>query len=181
MMEDFKEAWAAVNERKSGKQISPVIKCPAEGLYYTEVARYTSQLSRYIEIFGSENVKVILFDDFISDLRNVYTDLLRFIGVNDSIIPPFKVYNANKTYRSETLRNLTVDAPRWLKRIGQSLFPHQSKHRDWLMKKLWQVNTKTEQRSTGDAALRKKIIEQYAEEIARLEKLLGRDLAHWKR
>ncbi|MFI5136136.1 MAG: sulfotransferase, partial [Chitinophagales bacterium] len=40
IISDFAEAWKAAPERKAGNKISPVIKCPVEGLYYTEIGKY---------------------------------------------------------------------------------------------------------------------------------------------
>jgi hypothetical protein len=178
---DFEEAWKAERDRREGRRISPVIKCPVEGLYYSSIADYAEQLQRYLEVFGADKVKVILFDDFASKTKEVYADLLRFIGVSDAILPDLKVYNARKTVRSERLRNLTVNAPEWMKQIGQFFFPHQSRQRDWLMEMLWKMNTKVIDKPAMNDSFRKEVINHYLPSIQRLERMTARDLSAWYR
>ena len=176
---DFKEALAAEDDRRQGRQISAFIKCPVEGLYYSEVAAYSNQVQRYLDIFGKENVKVILFDDFVSGTKNIYTGLLRFLGVNETLLPEFKIFNASKTTRNEWLKRLTIASPEWMKAIGKAIFPHQSKRRDALMQWLWKMNTKGAPREEMDPQLRLELIRQFTPEIHRLEKVIERDLSHW--
>lgn len=176
---DFKEALSAEADRRNGRNISPTIKCPVEGLYYSEVAAYPDQVQRYLDVFGKEKVKVILFDDFVSDTKSVYTGLLRFLNLDETFIPEFKVFNASKTARSEGLKRLTVASPGWMKAIGRLIFPHQSKRRDTLMQWLWKMNTKETPRKEMDPQLRMQLVHQFTPEIHRLEKMLERDLSHW--
>ncbi|HYV91238.1 MAG TPA: sulfotransferase [Chitinophagales bacterium] len=184
---DFENALNAEADRKQGQQISSAIKCPVEGLYYSEVAAYSGQVQRYYDIFGKEKVKVILFDDFISDTKKVYADLLHFLSVDETVLPhgngdspEFKIFNANKTTRSEPLKRLTIAPPQWMKVMGRKIFPHQSKRRDLLMQWLWKVNTKEEERKRIDPQLRKKLISQFTPEILNLEKVIDRDLSRWR-
>ena len=176
---DFEEAWNAVAERKSGKRISKVIKCPVEGLYYTEIGKYSEQLQRYYDVFGRDKVKVILFEEFKSNTKAVYSDLLKFLEVDVSIIPELKVYNSSKTIRSSWMRNMTVNAPQWMRKTGRTIFPHQSGRRDWLMKTLWKINTKEAEKKKLSSSLRSILLNHYQDDIQRLENLIGRDLSIW--
>lgn len=176
---DFGEAWRAEADRKEGKRISPVIKCPVEGLYYSEIAKYSEQLQRYINLFGKDRVWIFLYDDLSSRPKEMYTELLRFLSVTEIVPPDFKVYNSSKTIRSSWMRNMTINAPAWIRRTGRTLFPHQSRRRDWLMKTLWQINTREAERKKLDSSLRQQIIEHYLPDIHRLEEMLQRDLAGW--
>jgi len=178
-IDDFEEALKAEPDRRVGKRISSAIKCPVEGLYYSEIATYPEQIQRYYDVFGKEKVKVILFDDFVSDTKKVYIDLLRFLGVSKILPAEFKIFNANKTTRNEILKRLTIAPPQWMKKIGRKIFPHQSKQRDLLMQWLWRVNTKEEERKKIDPQLRKRLISQFTPEIERLSKVIDRDLSHW--
>jgi len=53
--------------------------------YYTEGSRYYRGVKKYIDTFGEANVKVILFEDMISDLETTIGDLLSFIGVSGGL------------------------------------------------------------------------------------------------
>jgi len=175
----FEEALEAEPDRRAGKRISPIIKSPVESLYYSEVAKYPEQVQRYCDLFGKEKVKVILFDDMVNDTRQVYLDIVRFLSIDDTHLPEFKIFNASKTTKSESLKRLTVAAPAWLRTIGRKIFPHQTHRRDWLMKWLWKVNTREEERKAMSPGLRKKLTDQFTPEIRQLEKVINRDLSHW--
>lgn len=177
---DFEEALHAIPDRKQGLRISASIKCPVEGLYYYDVAAYATQVQRYLEIFGKEKVKVILFDDLVADTKRTYAGLLQFIEVEEIMPATFTQFNRNKTTRSNLLKQLTVHTPHILKRAGRWLFPHQSVRRDRLMYWLWKINSKELKRPSMNPALRKLISSKMKEEITALEELLGRDLSHWR-
>jgi hypothetical protein len=178
---DFEEALNAQEDRKLGLRISKVIKCPVEGLYYFDIGEYYEQVKRYTDVFGSDRVKIILYDEFAADTRQVYTSVVEFIGVDHSFIPEFEVYNANKTTRSDWLKRMTIAAPSFLKSAGKLLFPHQSKRRDYLMYWLWKMNTRRLKRTEMNPALRKQLTERFKPGIHQLEALLKRDLSLWLR
>ena len=98
-LETFEDALAAEERRKKGIDI-PEHTNWVKLLYYTEIVRYTEQVKRYIDIFGREQVHVIFFDDFKSDIEAVYRNLLEFLEVNPNFQPEFPVVNANKVMRS---------------------------------------------------------------------------------
>ncbi|HUM46067.1 MAG TPA: hypothetical protein PLD84_04000, partial [Chitinophagales bacterium] len=177
---DFETALNAQDDRKKGLRISPAIKCPVEGLYYYDVAAYALQVKRYLDLFGSEQVKVILFDDFVTHTKEVYRELLKFLEVEEIVPDEFEVFNASKTTRSGLIKKVTVHTPAWVRRAGRWLFPHQTARRDWLMFWLWKINTKEVKRRPLDPALRMKIATIMKAEIEALEILLGRDLSHWR-
>ncbi len=179
-IDDFGEALHAEKDRRLGKRISGLIKCPIEGLYYSEAGNYATQLERYYQISGKEKVKVILFEDFTSDTKTVYADLLRFLNVNQINITSFPAYNSSKKVKSSLLKKLTIDPPVWLKDAARKILPHQSPQRDRLMDWLWKVNTVRAQRSKMNEELRSRLINQFNPGIDRLEKLIDRDLSSWR-
>lgn len=181
IIDDFEEALNAQEDRRKGLRISSTIKCPVEGLYYFEVASYYHQVKRYLELFGKAQVKIILFDDLAGNTNGVYDDILKFLEVSDYKPAGFKVFNSSKTTRSSWIKQLTINAPSWLKGAGQWLFPHQSKRRDLLMFWLWKLNTREVKRKELDPGLRKQLTEKFRNEIINLQSLIGRDLTHWLR
>ncbi len=177
---DFKEALDAQADRKKGLRIAPFVKCPIEGLFYYEVAAYGSQVQRYLELFGNNRVKVILFDDFIHDTERIYLEVLSFLHV-DAILPSaFAVYNASKETRSSFVKRMVVQTPYWIKAAGKWVFPHQTKRRDWLMYWLWRLNSKQTVRPPLSKALRDVITANMKAEIDLLQQLIGRDLSRWQ-
>ncbi|MBA2407926.1 MAG: sulfotransferase [Chitinophagales bacterium] len=176
---DFEEAIAAQDERKEGKRISPTIKCPVEGLYYFDVAAYSNQVKRYIDLFGKERVKVILFDEFSDNTTTAYLNLLKFLDVDPVLPSTFKIFNQRKVTRSNLLKQLTIAPPEWLKSTGRWLFPHQSKGRDWLMFWLWKLNTIPVDRKALSPVLRESLTEKFKDDIKILESVIDKDLSGW--
>ena len=68
-IEGFEMALQAEFARKKGQQLPPYIGCPYEALHYSEVPRYYEQVKRYIDVFGKENVHIILFNDFAKSTK----------------------------------------------------------------------------------------------------------------
>ena len=150
-----------------------------ESLYYSEIPRYSEQLQRYFELFGRERVKVILFDDLKRSPRDVYEQTLNFLGVDPAFEPDFAVHNAaaptpdSRAYRawkSSTLRY----------RI-RSLAPQRlyDRIREMRKRKLARAAARNPRQPLAPA-VRAGLTRQFAEEIDRLEALIGRDLSDWR-
>ncbi|MEM9170209.1 MAG: sulfotransferase [Pseudomonadota bacterium] len=59
--------------------------------HYVGVSRYAEQVKRYLDQFGEDAVKTILFEDFADDPASVYRDVCTHIGVDPSFAPDFSV------------------------------------------------------------------------------------------
>jgi len=172
-IEDFREALDAEPDRKAGRRI-PKSAHLVDGLFYRETVRYAEQLERYFRTFGREKVHVILFDDFKADLGATYRATLRFLGVSEHFTPEFAVVNPNKRARSKLLREFVQAPPESVKRLSRLLFPRPV--RQAVMKRLDRANVRYEARAPLDPALRDELRREFAPEIGKLSRLLGRDL-----
>jgi len=75
---------------------------------YREVVRFESQLRRYLDLFGEEQVHVILLDDLRDHPGRTFEACLRFLDVDTGVVPRFDVVNPRKAARSGA-------AQRWIK------------------------------------------------------------------
>ena len=66
---DFEEALAAEPMRKKENFESPNKHDPR--LLYREVVKYYTQVKKYFDTFGRENVKVIIFDDYMKNKSTI--------------------------------------------------------------------------------------------------------------
>lgn len=175
-IEDFNEALNAEAERKKGLRI-PNHVLFIKGLFYRETVRYAEQVKRYFDVFGRDNVNVIIYDDFRSQTAEVYKKTLNYLGVDTEFVPHFQVINPNKKFRSAVLqRMLGEDAPavvQW----GRDLFPSFLKRRmkQWLLS----MNIRYVVRPEMPIAIRKQLQQELASEVHKLSDLLGRDFTHW--
>lgn len=50
-----------------------------------ERSLYSEDVKRYLNIFGAKQVKIIIFEEFIKDPKSIFRDILKFLGINQSI------------------------------------------------------------------------------------------------
>jgi hypothetical protein len=146
------------------------------GFEYRKAARFCHQISRYTRLFGRERIHFILLDDVRHSPENVYADVLRFLEVDDSFRPHFKIVNPNKRIRSTWMMDLLRS--RWpLKRLFARSLPLAARRRivDFV------VGTATEPvpRPPMDPGLRERLSLEFEPEVRKLAELVGRDLSSW--
>jgi hypothetical protein len=97
--QDFAQALAAEPDRKAGRRIPKTLYLMPEALYYSEIVKFSEQLTRYFDRFGRENTHVIIFDDFKADTPGVYRSTLEFLEVDSSFQPDLTPLNPNSRAR----------------------------------------------------------------------------------
>jgi hypothetical protein len=170
---DFEQALAAEDHRRLGARLPAGVRRP-EGLQYRSYGRYASHVRRYIETFGSQSVKVILYDDFTADPAKIYRETLEFLEVDPSFQPGFPIVNQNKGVRSKLLQRLTY-APLFLENVTR--LPAPIAHPIWRFLK--RLNMRYEPRHALDPQVRARLVDDFADDIRELSRLIGRDLALW--
>lgn len=123
---DFLKALALEDSRRAGQNIPQYCHNPFY-LYYSWLVEYKQHIERYVEVFGSENVKIILFDDILSDERKAYLEVLDFLRLCDrEFVPPRPDRNPSHALRFASLRQLvfTPAIKKWLyTKTPRSLLP----------------------------------------------------------
>lgn len=182
---DFADALAAETDRREGRRIPPNNSSYPWRLFYRESARFSEQLRRYFEVFGSDAVRVVVFDDLVADPERTYRDLLDFLTVDQDFLPDFEVMNPNKRIRSGRIQNLIwqlSDPASRVRRIATKAIPAHALRSVLLrhgMPALDHFNTVVGPRDRLNPAIRRQLAEEFAEEIENLGRLLDRDLSHW--
>ena len=117
--ENFETALAAEENRKQGRQLARRVITPA-WLFYSEFVKYADQISRFLEYFDMDRIKIIIFDDFIQNTREIYRNVLEFLDINPEFSPKFEIVNPNKQIKWPLVKKYTLDSPyfrktlRWL-------------------------------------------------------------------
>lgn len=171
-IENFEEALAAESLRKRGVKLPKRTRIYKKHLY-TEVVKFSEQVKRYFDLFGRENVHVIIYDDFKKDTAKVYKDTLKFLGIDSNFQPEFKIINPNKKVRSKMLQKILIDPPS----LALILIPKE--YRETIVKTLMRLNTQYMPRPSMSPELRKQLQKKFESEIEQLSNLLGRDLTYW--
>lgn len=175
----FEQALLAEKERRKGQRLPPYIGCPYQALYYSEVARYSRQVQRYLDVFGTRQVMVIVYDDFARHTADVYRAVLQFLEIDADFQPEFKRVNTNKTVRWGFLRNLMRQRPAFLVSLIKKILPQRSR-REAIQAKLWQLNTHYTDRKRLPPDLYRQLTNAHIYDITRLEQIINRDLTAWK-
>lgn len=172
---DFASALAAEPDRKAGRRIPDATNVP-QVLYYRESVRYSDQVERYIATFGPSRVHIIVFDDFKADSERVYRTTLEFLGVDTTIPVATQVINPNKVARSRLATRLISNPPAALRALARLVDrPTRKRLYRWLLN----LNARTARRQPMDDQLRDRLVDEFAPEVDRLAKLIGRDLSAW--
>lgn len=177
-IEDFGEALAAEEDRKAGLRL-PANPYPVAGLYYREVARYTEQVKRFLDAFGREQVKIILYDDFKIDPAGVSQELFSFLNVSAPYPVEVSVINASKRIRNRRLASFLDPPPALVSKVGRMLTS--AERRRQLFQSVRELNTEHAPRQPLPPELRRQLQLEFAPDVERLSELLGRDLSHWSR
>ncbi len=59
--------------------------------HYTQVGLYSQQIQRYLDAFGSERVKVLLYDDYKRSPNRVFAEVCQFLEIESSFNPDMTV------------------------------------------------------------------------------------------
>jgi Sulfotransferase domain len=102
---DLRKALALEPERREGRRLPRGRPIPQQ-LYYSDHVRYVEQLERYSSHFGRERILVLIYDDFQADNRAGARQVLRFLGLDESVeLEPVRT-RALKGVRSPLLKHL---------------------------------------------------------------------------
>lgn len=134
------------------------------GLYY-------EQVKRYLDTFGQDAVKIILYEDLISRIDETMADIYSFIGVDDSFkADTSKQHNAfsypknwlvAKLYTSKTIRKVVKNfAGNNLNNIKNIFFGKDKK-------------------PELSAAVNDKLKQLYGADLVKTQDLLQKDLSNW--
>jgi hypothetical protein len=104
---DLAKAIALEDARRAGRRIPPFSQAP-QALLYSDHVRYVEQLRRLHDAFPSEQVLVLIYDDFRRDNAATVRRVLRFLDVDDELaIEPIQT-DALQAVRSPLLYELST-------------------------------------------------------------------------
>ncbi len=177
--QDFERAWRLQARRRQGLDLPP----HSRGAFlqqYEELGRFGSQTERLLSVFPREQVKLILYDDFVASPKKVYGDVIEFLEIPHDQRAEFPRVNENKRSRLAWLRNFAKKPPpalhatiRRLKRTvgGEGISA--------VKRKIVALNTVSEKRPPLSPGFRAELVDCFREEVALLSRLMDRDLSHW--
>ncbi len=171
----FPLALEAEPGRRSGR-FPPPAPYPAAIYFYRAIAMFSEQVERYLATFWEGRVHILLQEDLRHDPASVNRGLLSFLGVDPASAPDFPVINVNKRVRSVAFQQLLYNPTRPGRRLLRRMFPFPAARRRLVDAAVgWNV-VRTPRRPLS-RGLRQRLQAEFAPEVDRLGRLLGRDLA----
>lgn len=177
---DLEGALAAETDRRAGRRIPPDSN-PFLATY-RDRARFGEQLPRWFDAFGPSKVHVIVFEELIVQPEEQFWRLLEFLGVDDTYRPPsFAAYNIAHGTRSSLIRSALRSrlAQGFVWRVLPALIGDARTR--GLSRRLSHSRVTRRPIDRGDVpvALRAELERELGPDVARLSKLLGRDLGEF--
>jgi len=140
---------------------------------YLDAGLYAQQIRRYLDLFPSRQLKVMFYEDLVSDPRSFVRDVWNFLELsNGPELTDTEPLNAARTTRRGVLESLAGKIFRGRDLIGLAPGPLQGPMR-------WLFREKSMVRPLLDPGVRQTLIEYYREPNGELERLVGRDLSSW--
>ena len=72
---------------------------------YVGYGLYSEQVKRYIETFGNDKVKIVIFEEFILNTKDMLRSILVFLGIDESAELPDNIGKAFNTYSAPRFRH----------------------------------------------------------------------------
>ncbi|TWT54763.1 Sulfotransferase domain protein [Rubripirellula amarantea] len=175
---DFERAWARQTERAQASNVPKACLNPVM-LQYKTVGNLGQQVKRAMNIVPSNQLLVVLHDDFRTSPGNVYRRILSFLDLPDDGRKEFPLVNEAMAARAKWLtRLLQSDQARTLTQtLKRTLKGPFYQFADRAKK---QMSMKKQPKSELERSFRTELINAFETEVALLEELLDRDLSNWR-
>ena len=175
---DFVAAWKLQDARARGQAVPKYCKAP-EFLQYAAIAKYSAQISRLKRTFPEGQVKIILFDDFRQDTRQVYRDVLAFLGQADDGRTDFAPSLESRRHKLHWLGTFLINQPPWLVSVRNRLKRVLGMESIGLRDMVARHNTVVEKRAPLPPEFIAELKDHFRSDVEELSRLIGRDLGHW--
>lgn len=145
--------------------------------FYIDRGFYYESLKTYFDLFGKDNIRIYIYDDFKKDGKSVIKDIFRFLDVDDSFEPDSsKIVNESFIPKSRLLYLLLKYRWKYYK-YSKKILPRNIRLRIIReMNSLWEKN---KLKPSLQDENRKELIEIYREDILKTQQLINKDLSIW--
>jgi len=137
---------------------------------YFELGQYSQQIKRYQELFPENQLKVVLFEDWIGQPKETQESICKFLNVSIFADLQNEVLNKSVSPKNPKLHSLLMQSG--IKDLAKKILPNNffNKIKDGQYKAENSVLAPDE---------RKYLIDLYRDDILELQGVLKRDLSNW--
>lgn len=163
------------------KPLAEQVATSAESSHTLLKGRYYKGMKHFIDTFGSEQVKVFLYDDLRKDSTKLMRQVYEFIGVD----PDYKVDTGRKQQTAQVPKNQSIhqllqtnNPVRQLAgAVLKKVMPEEKRQK--LRSRLIAANSTGKDGLPLSAEDRQLLENYYRDDVRALQDLLGRDLSKW--
>ncbi|MEJ7842586.1 MAG: sulfotransferase [Rubrobacter sp.] len=143
--------------------------------HYKRAGFYVPQLTRYFEMFGRERVRVYLYEDLKEDPAGVVRDAFGHLGVDEGFVPDVSLrHNVSGVPKSRVLHGF-LGSSHPVKSAIKPFVPEAARLRLVTLMR----NRNLSKPSPLSPEVRGRLVEEYREDVLRLQDLIQRDLSRW--
>lgn len=152
----------------------------AASAFYVSVGKYSEQLEEIYQYFSPEQVRVLIYDDFLQNPQMFMREIFEFLGVDPTVKIDMREWaNSRGTIKNPVLRQLDIffrfnsKYIEGIKRIIPEFFlkPLQGIYHETLNRAMVKESLSAAQRAW--------LIDIFREDIEKTSKIIDRDLSHW--
>ncbi len=176
---DFEKAWYLQNKRRNGFFIPKTKNNDVKRTLYKEIGTFSKQIKRTWKHFPQNQIKIILFDDFIMDTKLIYSEVLTFLGLPDDRQIEFPRINENKTRKYSQLYSFYNSKSNYLRQYINKLYRLFNIQSIGIKKLLNKYDSISIKRKPLNPEFKRALSLEFSTEIKSLEDILKRDLSHW--
>lgn len=170
--QDFEKAWDLQDSRSIGHNIPRRCQEP-KFLQYRQACSLGHQVERLFRHCSRDRVHLVFTEDMKANPRQVYLQLLSFLGLEDDGRTEFPLENiARKVYSTILRRGVELGSALKRKLRINSEFG--------MLNFLVHFNSVNRERPALDPAVRYRLIQEFREDIDLLQQITGRDLSAWR-
>lgn len=179
----FERILSAYNYRRRSGEIATGVPLEIALERYPDLISqnfYFDQLSRYLEFFSIENLKIIFYDDLVIDPEEFIAEIFDFIGVDKTFVPQAIYRRINPTIASRhrflsALARLSADA---LRRWQLYHLLDRAKNSELIKSFLFNKEMPTVSRLSPQ--LHAQLAVYFMPQIQGIQRITGRSLSHWR-
>jgi len=179
---NFREAWYLAQVRLNGERVPATCTDPVL-LDYPSWCRLGEQLARLYAIVPKERVLVLVLDDVKQNPRREYLRVLEFLGVPDDARQEFPVHNPARHWKVERFAKILLRFGRAVGKVkrrldipayrGTGIIRYAERMNE-------RLNTRPHSRPPLSRDFQQELEAYFADDLAGLERLLGRQFPHWR-
>ncbi|CAN5645759.1 sulfotransferase [soil metagenome] len=151
--------------------------------HYKRAGFYSGQLARYFEEFDRQQIRIYLYEDLKDASADKLKDILQFVEVDDTFVPDMSGrYNVAGIPKNRSLHAVHqfLIKPHPVKSVLKPIVP-KNLRRGAIERLVNGIRNQNLVKPPFPTEVREQLVEDYREDIQKLEDLIQRDLSGWLR